>query len=124
MVEVNSARISATEEKSYNLGLSLKAVENQISKRFHAIEEKLGISKVSSSLSCNKDTGSPLNPPSDGLEQMRSDIVQLEDSASTEKNQISSIKAAIDQLTNKLDSTIIELQNSTIPMDEFSPRIR
>ena len=54
---------------------------------------------------------------------MRSDIVQLQDSASTEKNQISSIKAAIDQLTNKLDSTIIELQNSTIPMDEFSPRI-
>ena len=31
MVEVNSARISATEEKSYNLGLSLKAVENRIS---------------------------------------------------------------------------------------------
>ena len=55
---------------------------------------------------------------------MRSDIVQLQDSASTEKNQISSIKAAIDQLTNKLDSTIIELQNSTIPMDEFSPRIQ
>ena len=54
---------------------------------------------------------------------MRSDIVQLQDSASTEKNQISSIKAAIDQLTNKLDSTIIELQNSTIPMDEFSLRI-
>ena len=54
---------------------------------------------------------------------MRSDIVQLQDSASTEKNQISSIKAAIDQLTNKLDSTIIELQNSTIPKDEFSPRI-
>ena len=39
MVEVNSARISATEEKSYNLGLSLKAFENWISKRFHAIEE-------------------------------------------------------------------------------------
>ena len=28
MVEVNSARKSATEEKSYNLGLSLKAFEN------------------------------------------------------------------------------------------------
>ena len=91
MVEVNSARISTTEEKSYNLGLSLKAVENWISRRFHAIEEKLEISKFSSPLSSSKETGSPFNSPADGLEQMRSNIVQLKDSASAENNQICSI---------------------------------
>ena len=43
MIEVNSTRISAVEEKSYNLGLSLKAIENRISRRFHAIEERLSV---------------------------------------------------------------------------------
>ena len=122
MIEVNSTRISAVEEKSYNLGLSLKAIENRISRRFHAIEERLGMSKVSSPSSC-KEIGSPVTPPSDGLEQMISDIVQLQNSASAEKKEVCSIKAALNQLTNKLDSMVIDLQNSTIPMDELAPRV-
>ena len=54
---------------------------------------------------------------------MRSDIVQLQSSASVEKNEVCSIKAGLNHLTNKLDSTIINLQNSTIPMDELAPRV-
>ena len=115
MVEVNSNRISSVEEKSYNLGLSLKAIENRISRRFHAIEERLGMTcKISSRAA---------NPSSEGLEQMRSDIVQLQHSASADRTEVCSIKATLNQLTNKLDSTIIDLQNSTIPMDELAPRV-
>ena len=97
-------------------------MENRISRRFQNIEERLGMSKVSPPPSY-KVNGSTVTHPSEGLEQMRSDIIQLQNSASVEKNEVCSIKAAINQLTNKLDSTIINLQNSTIPMDELAPRV-
>ena len=67
MVEVNSTRISAVEEKSYNLALSMKAMENRISRRFQNIEERLGMSKVSPPPSY-KVNGSTITHPSEGNE--------------------------------------------------------
>ena len=42
-VEANSARLASIEDKSYNLGLSVRALEARIAKRFQNIEERLGI---------------------------------------------------------------------------------
>ena len=88
-MEVNSARISSIEEKSYNLGFTLKAMENRILRRFHIIEEKLGLITPCTS----PESSSRIQ--SDELEQVKSDIIILQKSTSAEKNKISGIRAAI-----------------------------
>ena len=71
IVEVNSARVSSIEAKSYNLGFTLKTMENRILKRFRTIEEKLGL--ITPCTSSESSTGIPL----DELEKVKSDIILL-----------------------------------------------
>ena len=68
-----------------------------------------------------KDSIVPPHPPSKEFEQVKSDIIQLQQSASTERNEFTNIKVTINQLSAKLDNTIGDLQNSTIHLDDVIP---
>ena len=70
VVEANSSRLASLEEKSYNLGLSVKAMEARMSKRFQNTEEKLGIKSNSQS-----DPQGSINQQNIEFEKVRSDTI-------------------------------------------------
>ena len=82
-VEANSNRLSAVEEKSYNLGISFRALKVSMSKQFQIIEQNLGIKN---SHPTNIIQPSALPQHSKELDQVRSDIIPFQQSASDKKN--------------------------------------
>ena len=119
-LESNSVRISRLEEKTFNLSVSVKGVENRIMKRIVNLELWMESTQFEDHVSDKNNSQISTFPREckNEVSKMKLDLKALQKSISTEKETMNEMKSSVKMLQEKVNSSLADITASTCRIEE------